>query len=85
MQLPREFDFHSHKDFREAQSNHSGVSEFVLDFSQTMHLDSSALGMLLLMREDAGRVNGKVRLINCRQNIKSLLEMANFHKLFDVA
>lgn len=84
MHLPREFDFHAHKDFREAQLNSKGVTDFILDFSQTTHMDSSALGMLLLMREETSKTRSRIKLINCHQNVKALLELANFHKLLDV-
>ncbi|MBI3563405.1 MAG: STAS domain-containing protein [Gammaproteobacteria bacterium] len=84
IKMPQEFDFRSHKEFRETHRNPGTVSQYVLDFSRTKHMDSSALGMLLLMREEIGNDSNKIRLINCQHNIKALLEMANFHKLFTV-
>ncbi|VAW91258.1 Anti-sigma F factor antagonist (spoIIAA-2); Anti-sigma B factor antagonist RsbV [hydrothermal vent metagenome] len=85
VKLPNEFDFRAHKEFRDTHKNPGTKAKYILDFSLTEHMDSSALGMLLLMREELGNDNAKVRLINCRDNIKSLLEMASFHQLFDVA
>jgi len=82
--LPNEFDFRAHKEFRETHKNPKENVRYVLDFSKTEHMDSSALGMLLLMREELGNEDANVRIINCRENIKSLLEMASFHQLFDV-
>jgi anti-anti-sigma factor len=84
IKLPNEFDFKSHKEFRETHKNPKENVQYILDFSQTSHMDSSALGMLLLMREELGNDNAKVRLVNCRDNIKALLEMASFHQLFEV-
>ena len=83
--LPSEFDFRSHKEFREAHKDPQPDKQYIVDFSQTEHMDSSALGMLLLMREELGNVKSRVKFINCRPNIRSLLEMASFHQLFEVA
>jgi len=85
IKLPNEFDFRAHKEFRDAHKNPKANVKYILDFSQTQQMDSSALGMLLLMREELGNDKANVKLINCRDNIKSLLEMASFHQLFDVA
>jgi len=48
-------------------------------------MDSSALGMLLLMREEHATENTKIKIINCRKNIRALLSMANFQTLFDIS
>ena len=82
--LPNEFDFRVHKEFRDTHKNSNRNAQYVIDFSQTQHMDSSALGMLLLMREELGNENAKIKFINCRPNVKQLLEMASFHQLFDV-
>lgn len=83
--LPSEFDFRVHKEFRDAHKHPRQDVQYVIDFSQTENMDSSALGMLLLMREELGNDKARVKFINCRPNIKQLLEMANFNQLFDIA
>ncbi len=85
IKLPGEFDFRSHKDFRQTHADSDTRAQYILDFSLTEHIDSSALGMLLLMREGLGNEEAHVKIINCRPNIKRLLEMASFHQLFEVA
>ena len=85
IKLPGEFDFRSHRDFRDTHRDVDSNVQYILDFSATEHIDSSALGMLLLMREGLGSDEAHVKLINCRPKIKKLLEMASFHQLFDVA
>jgi len=85
IKLPGEFDFRAHKDFRETHRDSDPGAQYILDFALTEHIDSSALGMLLLMREGLGNDDAKVKIINCRPNIKKLLEMASFHQLFEVA
>ncbi len=85
IKLPNEFDFRVHKEFRATHKNPSRNAQYIVDFAQTEHMDSSALGMLLLMREELGNDKAKIKFINCRPNVKQLLEMASFHQLFDVA
>lgn len=85
IKLPSEFDFRAHKEFRDTHKNQNSNAQYIVDFSMTAHMDSSALGMLLLMREELGNEKARIKFVNCRPNIKSLLEMASFHQLFDVA
>lgn len=87
MRLNGRFDFNSHREFRNAcdqalqdQSN----QEIEVDFSSVDYLDSSALGMLLLLREKATNVNMKVVLLNCKGIVQQVLEVANFQKLFTI-
>jgi len=80
------FDFGSHHDFRDAYrgSSESGT-EFVLDMSSTEYMDSSALGMILLLKEHAGTLGGDIKIVNASSEIKNILEIANFDKLFSVS
>tara|TARA_Y100001934_G_C12247735_1_gene723509 strand:+ start:412 stop:717 length:306 start_codon:yes stop_codon:yes gene_type:complete len=79
------FDFSSHQDFRKAYESASQPNlGFVIDMSNAEYLDSSALGMLLLMREHAGGDKADIRISNCRPQIKNILKVANFAKLFKV-
>lgn len=75
------FDFHCHKEFRKACEEVIGTfTECVVDLRGTEYLDSSALGMLLVLRESLGGV--KVRVTNCRPSILKILQIANFNSLF---
>jgi anti-anti-sigma factor len=85
--LDGRFDFHSHRDFRlayEALLARPGVEEIVVDFGRVEYLDSSALGMLLLLREQAGNSGRRVVLANLAGTVKQVLEIANFGKLFTI-
>ncbi|MBX9962066.1 MAG: STAS domain-containing protein [Burkholderiales bacterium] len=85
IRLEGRFDFNAHRTFREAYEPALGlpdISEFEIDFGKVEYLDSSALGMLLMLKEKA-QVSGKtVALVNCRGTAKQVLEIANFGKLF---
>ena len=79
------FDFSSHQEFRKAYEDlDKPVTSYVIDMAAAEYLDSSALGMLLLMREHAGGDHANIRIVNCRPQIKNILKVANFAKLFKV-
>ncbi len=54
-----------------------------VDLSQTDYMDSSALGMLLMMREHVGRAV-KICLVNPSPDVMRVLAIANFDKLFSI-
>lgn len=79
------FDFSLQGDFRKAYEKSVPSSHFVLDFTAAEYIDSSALGMLLLMRDYAGGDSAKIDISHCRSEVKSILEISNFHKLFKIS
>jgi len=86
--LSGRFDFNAHRDFRdgyEAVLNASGVQSLDIDLSGVDYLDSSALGMLLLLKERVSARNIKLVLTGCKGTVKQILEIANFNKLFTIA
>lgn len=87
LKLNGRFDFHSHRDFRTAYEHaldDAGVQAIVIDFQEVDYLDSSALGMLLLLREKAEAAGKSVALVSLQGMVKQVLEIANFGKLFSV-
>jgi len=81
------FDFSCHKDFRDAYREipAGGSHHYVVDMSTTEYIDSSALGMLLLLREHAGSSGSNVVLRGCRSDVKDILTVSNFDKLFTIS
>lgn len=85
LSLQGRFDFHSHRDFRAAYEkalDETGVKEIEINFAAVDYLDSSALGMLLLLREKAEAMGKTISLAGLRGTVKQVLEIANFGKLF---
>lgn len=79
------FDFNAHQDFRAAyENNGSKTSAFVIDLGGTEYMDSSALGMLLVLREYCGGASSNISIANASQDIRKLLEIANYEKLFKI-
>lgn len=78
------FDYTCHKMFKESYSVKEKVLSYDVDFKKVDYLDSSALGMLLLLRDHAGGDQGSVRLVNAKGPVVDILKIANFHRLFDI-
>jgi anti-anti-sigma factor len=79
------FDFQCHRDFRDAYAKHAGKPcDYVVDLSGTDYMDSSALGMLLLLREHAGGDRATVVISQPNPTINKILTIANFHKMFKI-
>ncbi len=76
------FDFNAHREFRAAYVQCPPGAEYVVDLSDTNYLDSSALGMLLLLREHAGGETANVTLLGCRDEVRKVLTISNFQNLF---
>ena len=77
------FDFSAHQEFRKAyESAATKPRSFVVDMSRANYLDSSALGMLLLLRDYAGGDSAHVSISHCTPEVKDILTVSNFDQLF---
>jgi anti-anti-sigma factor len=85
LKLEGRFDFNASREFRDSYErilSRREVEAIDVDLSDVNYLDSSALGMLLLLREKAEPTGVKLALVNSRGAVRQILEVANFHKLF---
>ena len=77
------FDFSVHNDFRKAYKDIDlARGEYIVDLMNTEYLDSSALGMMLLLKEFADSSASTVRITNANNEILEILKIASFDKLF---
>ncbi|MEM7279833.1 MAG: STAS domain-containing protein [Pseudomonadota bacterium] len=84
MHVDGRFDFQVHDEFRNAYCDVSpGGVKFTVDLCAAEYMDSSALGMLLLLKEHAGDA-GKVEIVNSQSDVLNVLKIANFDKLFEI-
>jgi HptB-dependent secretion and biofilm anti anti-sigma factor len=82
IQISGRFDFATHQEFARAYKQFpKGERSFVVDLGRADYMDSSAMGMLLQLREYSSR-DGDVTLSNGNQGVKEILRIANFDKLF---
>lgn len=87
VKLAGRFDFNTHREFRAAIDPlvaDVGVASVAIDFSGVEYLDSSALGMLLMLRDKMGGAKKDVTLAGVHGNVKQVLDIANFGKLFTI-
>jgi anti-anti-sigma factor len=81
------FDFNVQRDFKAAydpQLNNSAVSAIEVNLAGVDYLDSSALGMLLMLRERAAAAGKSLKLCQPGGGVAQILEIANFSKLFSI-
>lgn len=79
------FDFSAHQDFRGSYETLSAKPDrFVIDMADTAYLDSSALGMLLLLRDYAGGDAAQIIIKNASSDVKRILTISNFEQLFSI-
>jgi anti-anti-sigma factor len=83
LQVGQRFDFSIHRDFHEAcLDSGKAARSYVIDLGEVTSMDSSALGMLLLLREHAGADRAEIRIVNAGNELRSTLRVAGFDKLF---
>jgi anti-anti-sigma factor len=85
--IPERFDFGHYKIFNEQVNQmmqDEQIKTVILDFSRASYLDSSALGMLVLMNKKAKAKSIHTFIRGAKGNAKDILVMANFDQLFDI-
>ena len=87
VRLTGRFEFSMHREFREAMDTvlqDKDIDSVVIDLAGVDYLDSSALGMLLMLRDRANTARKTLSLANPRGMVKQALEIARFDKLFSI-
>lgn len=87
IKLAGRFDFNDHRSIKavyEPLLLQAGVKTLEVDLAAVEYLDSSALGMLMLLRERAQAAGKTVVLSNPGKMVMQILEIANFSKLFKI-
>ncbi|MDH5437082.1 MAG: STAS domain-containing protein [Gammaproteobacteria bacterium] len=81
------FDFNLYQEFRDAykQVENPAAAAYEIDMSGADYMDSSALGMLLLLRERAGGDKANISITGCNTEIKKIFSISNFERLFSIS
>ncbi|HEC16287.1 MAG TPA: anti-sigma factor antagonist [Sedimenticola sp.] len=79
------FDFSKHREFVDAYKEYpKGEMTYVVDLAGADYMDSSAMGMLLQLREYA-KPKQNIKIVNGNEGIREILRIANFDKLFSIS
>jgi anti-anti-sigma factor len=85
--LSGQFDFNDLRNFKTAYEgalNRAEVTTLDIEMSELKYIDSTALGMLMLLRQRAGAVGKKVILKHPTQVVREVLDIANLGNLFTI-
>jgi len=86
LRLPTRFDYSYHRQFGEmyAPLVESAIcKEIILDFTQVEYLDSSALGMMVLLQKNFSSQSKHIKIKGAHGVTNDILKMANMQKIFD--
>lgn len=85
IQISGRFDFNLHRQFREAYKEAEQVDgEILVDLNGTEYMDSSALGMLLVLRDRSGGDAANISIVNCNDEIKKIFAISNMDQMFKI-
>ena len=80
-----QFDFSLHQTFRDAyRTIKEPGSVFCVDLAKATYMDSSALGMILLLKEHADKLGGKVVISKPNESVLKILKIANFDQFVTI-
>lgn len=85
IRMGERFDFGAHSALRSAYAgDRPSFETYIIDLRETTYMDSSALGMLLQLKEHAGGNLGSLQIKNAKDSIKEILAVANFDQLMRI-
>jgi anti-anti-sigma factor len=87
VRLSGRFDFTTRNQFlaRLDEATQSATTlEVKVDLGRVDYIDSSALGMLLMLRDKAKKHDKTVALLNARGQVREVIGIAQFDRLFPV-
>jgi len=87
IEMSGRFDFQVHREFKDAYTkltDNVAVNEIELEMSKVDYLDSSALGMLMLLNQRCKTASKALALLNTSAAVTQIFEVANFDKIFNI-
>lgn len=79
------FDFSSLQLFRAAYEDVDVTpATYVINFKDSDYLDSSALGMLLALRDHAGGDKADIKITQCSNDVRKILMITKLDELFQI-
>lgn len=87
IEIDGRFDASSLDEFRkcyEDASTSGAPQNYNVDLKNAVYLDSSALGMLLVLRDYAGGESAQITISNCSPEVKKIFSISSFEQLFTI-
>ena len=87
IEIEGRFDASSLDEFRkcyEEISSDDAPHFYNVDLKNAVYLDSSALGMLLVLRDYAGGESAQITISNCSPEVKKIFSISSFEQLFTI-
>ena len=83
--IEQRFDFSLHREFRDTYNNVTTKDlTYILDLSKTEYMDSSALGMILLLKDHVQLYAGQLIISRPSDTVRKILEIAQFQRLMTI-
>lgn len=79
------FDFSVHRSFHDGCLAKPRARSYVVDLEGVTSMDSSALGMLLLLREHAGGDDADIRVVNANADLRNTFRVAGLDRMLTLA
>lgn len=77
------FDYRANREFRTAMET-GKPSRYVLDLTGADYMDSSALGMMLILRDSVGGDGRRIKITGANASVRKILDVARFGDIFDI-
>lgn len=79
------FDISLHRTFSDSYKDNIGsVSNVIMDMADVEYIDSSGLGMMLVLRERIGGDAATIDIVNVSPGVEKILKTTNYDKLFNI-
>jgi anti-anti-sigma factor len=88
IRVDEQLDFSAHRAFSHACEElaaYPDTRKIIIDLSRTRRVFDSGLAMLLMLRDRAGRLKGRIMLANCGPEIRERLSTSKFGAQFHIA
>ncbi len=84
--LDGNFTFEDNREFKQLldKVNTKEITDVFLDFSGLEHIDSAALGMMIMLKKCAEKEAVSVTIKNPTGQVKKVLDLSGFYELFKI-
>ena len=84
--LSDRLEFAMHRDFKAAYApllEHTDISEIEIEMAKVNHLDSAAMGMMMILNERVKDAGKSISLVNVSDYVDQVFIISNFDKIFN--